>query len=528
MEIKIMRNNGVSSVNGGFVVKDMIMLESGRYNERFLRSLKIGNITQDTVDRLHEEILRTNGKMFRPGMIANLTSPPITLEPDVNRDDDRLELARGFEEKRFCFILRIEEEAVASGHKPKNYTVLGYTDRLEFSKYSKAIPDELEFFVNSILEVNGTRKNNLQLFTEQNVQSNHKELYLLRPSDVIAKHSFMNMSTGSGNRSSYHGDKVTGKTFKSSSRNSTIASNYLAKTLSGLQKTRMEAETSRLLDEHSGEDYLNHFTGLGVGRRGSGRGSEIESEYEAARTAVNDQYAEEYEFIQMLKDEARQTQRVGSFTFRQLRKMVPEIEDRITLNLIRKDLSSIRGRNGDNNDRMGDLSGEDWGYPTQEELIATEVANAFSTIALSTFIANIDIMFTLAEDETGDVEWDFAIGFEDDDGQQEGSILFLEDVEERLEEELIDKLGNTLIDSVLNAYRSFGYEIFISVQYNMNRELFVRVAIDQDEAMEFCTPIFCDSLTSSLVSNKSRTGLRLGEGVTELFKQVYRSYKKGN
>ena len=46
---------------------------------------------------------------------------------------------------------------------------------------------------------------------------------------------------------------------------------------------------------------------------------------------------------------------------------------------------------------MGDLDGEDWGYSTQEELIATEVANAFSTIALSTFIANVDIMFTLNE-----------------------------------------------------------------------------------------------------------------------------------
>ena len=125
-----------------------------------------------------------------------------------------------------------------------------------------------------------------------------------------------------------------------------------------------------------------------------------------------------------------------------------------------------------------------------------------------------------------DVSWDFSIGYEDDRGEQEGSILFLEDVDEELEEELIDKLGNTLIDSVLNAYKNFGYEIFISVQYNMNRELFIRVAIDSDEAMDFCTPIFCDSLSSSVVTNKQRTGLKLGEGVAELYKQVYRAVKE--
>ena len=520
-----MRKRGAESNNGGFVVTDVIMLESGRYNERFLRSLKLGKITYETVDRLSEELLTTNGRMFRPGVIANLTSPPITLDPEVNREDDRLELARGFETKRFCWILRIEEESAAAGHKPKRYTVLGYTDRLEFSKFSKSIPDELEFYVNSILEVNGTRKNNLQIFAEMNVQSSSKDLYLLRPSDVIAKHSFINLSTGTGNRGSYHGDRVTGKTFRASSRQNNIASNYLAKTLTGLQKTRMEADTSRVIDDSEGESYINHFMKSGRNNR-SGRGSEIEAEYEAARTAVNDQYAEEYEFIQMLKDEARNTHRVGAFTFRQLRKLVPDIEDVITLNLIRKDMTSIRGRNGDNNDRMGDLDGEDWGYSTQEELIATEVANAFSTIALSTFIANVDIMFTLNEDELDDVSWDFPIGYEDDRGEQEGSILFLEDVDEELEEELIDKLGNTLIDSVLNAYKNFGYEIFISVQYNMNRELFIRVAIDSDGAMDFCTPIFCDSLSSSVVTNKQRTGLKLGEGVAELYKQVYRAVKE--
>ncbi len=519
-----MRNRGAESINGGFVITDLIMLEGGRYNDRFLRSLKIGKIGHDTVDRLHEEILTTNGKAFRPGVIANITSPVITLDPEVNRDDDRLEIARGFEEKRFCWIMKIVEQSAAAGHVPKRYTVTGYTDRMEYSKFSKSIPDELEFYINSILEVNGSRKNNLQLFTEMNVQSSSKDLYTIRPSDVISKHSFINLTTSTRNRGSYHGDVVTGKTFKTSSRQNNIPANYLAKTLTGLQKTRMELETSRIIGEADSETYVNSFMSNG-GRRCSGRGSEIEAEYEAARISVNDNYAEEYEFIQMLKDEARNTQRVGSFSFRQLLRLVPHVEDHITLSLIRKDLTSIRGRHGDSNDRMGNMDGEDWGYSTQEELIATEVANAFSTVALSTFIANIDIMFTLNDDGMDGVEWDFAIGYEDDQGEQEGSVLFLDDVPEQLEEEFIDKLGHTMIDSVLNSYKNYGYDIFISVQYNMNRELFVRVAIDSDEAMEFCTPICCDSITSPIISNKTRTGLKLGEGITELYKEVYRSRK---
>lgn len=524
MEKEKMRNDGAQSINGGFVITDLIMLESGRYNDRFLRSLKIGKISYDTIDRLAEEILTTNGKTFRPGVIASIRSPVITLDPEVNRSDDLLEISRGFDQKRFCWIMKIEEMGAAAGHQAKRYTITGYTDRMEFSKFSRSIPDELEFYINSILEVNGSRKNNLQLFTEMNVQSSSKDLYMVRPSDVISKHAFINLSTSTRNRGSYHGDVITGKTFKTSSRQNNIPANYLAKTLTGLQKTRMELETDRLLRDRD-EDIHNSFLSSGSRRTGSGRSNEIESEYEAARLAVHDSYAEDYEFIQMLKDEARQTQRVGSFNYRQLSKLVPDIGDFITLNLVRKDLTSIRGRNGDTNDRMGDMDGEAWGYSTQEELVATEVANAFSTVALSTFIANIDIMFTLNYDEMDEMEWDFAIGYEDDRGEQEGAVLFLDDVGEELEKELIDKLGYTMIDSVLNSYRSYGYDIFISVQYNMNRELFVRVAIDSDEAQEFCTPIFCDSITSPIVSNKSRTGLNLGSGITELYKQVYRAQK---
>lgn len=526
MEIK-MRERGAMSASGGFVVTDLIMLEGGRYNERFLRSLKIGKITHNTIDRLTDELIQTNGKTFRPGSIANLSSPLITLESEIDRDRDRLEIASGFETKRFCWILKIKEVEVAAGHKPKTYTVTGYTDRLEFSKLSKSIPGNLEFYINAILEIGEKRKNNLQLFTELNTNSSTKDLYLIRPSDVIAKHAFLNISTGSNNRSSYHGDKLQGKTFKTSSRSNAIASNYAAKSLIGLHKSRMEAEVSRTFsDMGDDDDYTNSFLGRHSSRRSMGRSSEIEAEYEAARTTLNDKYAEDYEFIQLLKDEARNTHRVGSFTFRQLLKFVPDIEDYISLSLVRKDMQSIRGRNGDSNDRMGNLDGEEWGYPTQEELIATEVANAFSTIALSTFISNIDIMFTLVEDELDEVSWDFAIGYEDNHGEQEGSVMFFDEIPEELEEEFIDKLGYTMIDSVLNAYKNFGYEIFISVQYNMNREIFIRVAIDDDEAIEFCTPIFCDSITSSVISNRERSGVKLGEGITELYKQVYQGARR--
>ena len=66
-----MRTRGALSINGEFVITELYLFESGRYNERFLRSLKFGSITDGVVDRLSEEILRTGGRGFSSGAIAN-------------------------------------------------------------------------------------------------------------------------------------------------------------------------------------------------------------------------------------------------------------------------------------------------------------------------------------------------------------------------------------------------------------------------------------------------------------------------
>ena len=82
-----------------------------------------------------------------------------------------------------------------------------------------------------------------------------------------------------------------------------------------------------------------------------------------------------------------------------------------------------------------------------------------------------------------------------------------------------------MIDDVLNSYTRQGYEIMISVRYNMNREIFISVAIDTDEPYELCTPVFCDSITSPTQSNSEQRGARLGEGSVQLYQEIFRAIK---
>ena len=69
-----MRTEGAISTNGDFVVTDLYLFESGRYNERFLRSLKFGTINDDVIDRLADEINRTNGRGFSSSSISSCCS----------------------------------------------------------------------------------------------------------------------------------------------------------------------------------------------------------------------------------------------------------------------------------------------------------------------------------------------------------------------------------------------------------------------------------------------------------------------
>lgn len=521
-----MRITGAESTNGNFTVTDFYLFEGGRYNERFLRSLKMGSINDSVIDRLADEISRTNGRGFSSGSIASARTPVITLEDTVDYARDRVDLVNGWDKKHFCFIMKIVEVAPSIHHPDKTYLVSGYTDKLEYSKYAKSLPDDLEFYVNSIMETSNDRaSNNNQLFSSINAQSTGDRLYMMRPQDVLSRYSYSKVRDSQGMDSSYRSDWVRDRAIQSSSRSNNIASSYLAKTLTGIHKTRLELIGKNLVDHDDHEDLGNSIARhLGRNPRGLSRATELEDEVEAVRNTVGESSAEEYEFIRAIKNMARDTHNVGCFHLRQLKRVCPDIETVIQVNVLAKQEFSRSGlRNNHDNNRIGDMDGERFGGSSTEEIIATNVLNAFATIASSCFIMMIDIIFALRYDEDLDLyEWDSEISYEDRGRTEEGSVVFVDVVSDEMQKNLIDRLTETMIDSVLSSYTRFGYDVMVGIRYNMNREMFVTVAIDTDEPVEFCSAIFCDSLTPPVISNQERRGAKLGENVTALYNEIHK------
>lgn len=522
-----MRTTGAESTNGNFAVTDFYLFEGGRYNERFLRSLKMGSINDAVIDRLADEISRTNGRGFSSGSIAASRTPVITLEDSVDYERDRVDLINGWDKKHFCFIMKIVEAAPSIHHQDKTYLVSGYTDKMEYSKYSKSLPEDLEFYVNSILETSNERAtNNNQLFSSINAQSTDSKLYMMRPQDVLSRYSYSKVRDAQGMDSSYRSDWVRDRAIQASSRNNNIASSYLAKTLTGIHKTRLEMVGESLVGRDDDDDLGNSIARhLGRNsRRSLSRATELEDEVEAVRNTVGEDPAEEYEFIRSIKNMARDTHNVGCFRLRQLIRLCPDVESVIQVNVLAKQEFGRSGlRDNRDNSRVGDMDGERFGGSSTEEIIATNVLNAFATIASSCFIMMVDIIFALRYDEDlGRYEWDSEISYEDRGRTEEGSVVFVDIVSDEMQANLIDRLTETMIDSVLNSYSRFGYDVMVGIRYNMNREMFVTVAIDTDEPIEFCSAIFCDSLTPPVLSNQERRGAKLGENVTALYNEIHK------
>ncbi len=528
-----MRINGAPSLNEEFVISELFLFESGRYNERFLRSLKFGSMTDDVVDNLASEILRTNGRGFSASSIAKNRTPVITLDEDVNRERDRLELVRGFDSKRFCFIMKIVEEAASVHQRPKIYLVSGYTDKIDYSRFSRSLPDDLEFYVNALLEVTDEKAtNNNQLFGYANYSSVSERLHMLRPQDVISKYTFTSSNNSSGIGSSFRSDQLNGRSIETNSRQNTVTSNYLSRTLTGLHKNRMEVLGEQAFREQEEDGDNPALSLLRTGRRRGGfssvgRADELEEELERVRTVVSEDSSEEFQFLRDIRRAARQTQNAGVFTYRQLEKICPTVSDVVQISVLREDRTTRSGLIDTDHQRIGDLDGEMWGESNQEELIATNVSNAFIAIASTSFVLVVDIIFALRYDEDEErYVWDFEIGYDDDGRVENGQIVFAEQIPDNLQEELIDRLGYSMIDNVLSAYTRYGYEIMVSVRYNMNREIFISVAIDTDKVYELCTPIFCDSISSPTQTTNENRGMRLGESAVQLYQEIFKAIRR--
>lgn len=524
-----MRHNGAESLNGTFSIVELYLFESGRYNDRFLRSLKFGSITDGVVDRLSEEILRTNGRGFSSGSIANNRTPVIQLDDKVDRNRDRLEIARGFDQKRFCFIMKIIEAAASSHHGDRVYLVSGYTDKMEYSRFSKSIPDDLEFVVNSLLETTSNRSSNSsQLFGYGNAMATSDRMYMLRPQDVISKYSFTKSNHGEGVKSSFRSDHISGRSINTNSRQNTITSTYLSRTLTGLHKNRMEVMgEDAVRDRDNSSDNPAHKFLLGNrSRDNNSRAGELEDELERVRSVVSEDASDEFDFLREIRRAARSTSNAGVFTFRQLTKICPDVSNVIQVSVMREQATSRTGLFTSDDQRIGDMDGREWGESLQEEIVATNVSNAFVAACTTSFIFVIDIIFALKYDDIeGKLVWDFEIAYDDNGRDRQGSIVFAEQVSDKTELELIDRFAWVMIEDVLNAYTRYGHEMMVSVRYNMNREIFINVAIDTDKPYELCTPIFCDAITSPTQTTSESASMRLGEGAVQLYQEIFRAIK---
>lgn len=523
---------GAESTTGSFAVVDLRLFESGQYNDRYLRTLEFAPINSSTIDRLVDELSRTNGSGFSSSKIAESRSPLMELQGEVDINDDYLELKNGWDRKRFCFFCKVVEEAPSAHMPDRVYLVSGYTDRVEFSKRSRELPPDMDFYINSVLEIEMERAiNNNQVFGTANRASGAETMYSIRPQDVLSRYDFASnarryTSDGTQMSTNYRSDHITGRVATGNSRKNTLPSSYAARMLTGLHKNRMELVMEDRLGTREDDDHITPMRGLIRDSVRGARGDNLDKELERFREVVQEQSPEEYEFIQCLRGSNRGS--AGVFRFNDLIKLCPDIYDYTKVTVLDDSGRTRTGREDFSNRRVGNMDGQEWGKPILPEIIATNVANAFVMQASHSFVLLIDIVFALRYDSFEDrYVWEWEIGYEDNGRMNpEGSVLLLDEVPPDMERVLLDRLANLVIDDVLSAYSRSGFEIMVSVRYNANRETFISVAVDEDRAYELCTPLFCDSVTSPTQSRRDTHALDLGKKGNQIYQQIFKEMKR--
>lgn len=241
-----------------FRIEKMLMIETGTYNQQFLRPFKL-SLSASSMEKLTDKMKEANSGIIDSSSIMGVSTD--LLRP-VATPDAVSPIVNGWDTKRIRFMMEISY-TVAGWRKTE--VVLGYTDYCGVSFQSQAIDPEMNFIANSVVfireysitghnytsgvQVYGTQ----HLFQDPNrilkpaQMGNNLNTYLssIRPYDVMATNSILNNSGYSPEMSLYDERVLMASKVKSGNRNENIASNYLTKVLNSYYGAKARADNGQ-------------------------------------------------------------------------------------------------------------------------------------------------------------------------------------------------------------------------------------------------------------------------------------------
>lgn len=430
-----------------------VLIETGDYDNQFLRPLQTSIIDGDTIE-VFDEIRDTVG--INPYSIADISNRLIRPQGTPGVDVD---IANGWEENRLRFMMDISVGGLRYSGVRK--LVSGYTDRIDLSYTNKMAPDT-RLFINNVITLNDRQSGSstvttmadcCQLLTSTNVQTADRT-YGLTPFDVIG--GMMSIDSGIyGEEFTDYQDRrqiLNPGEMRKVDRTFNLGPKYLSTSLKAL-------ETSRL--SSGSYEYDDH------------------NYYDIAQSIVKNPNTSNDVFVKILNN-LTNFESARYITLNELEYIFPYAERDAHIFLrgaLQKEYKGPVDTRG---------VGESMRASTAEASIITTLSNAIPALLTECGLASVSLFIT-NDTDTGKFE------------------TIVQDVKSFISSSslipLIDKFTHDLELFVLSSLiQNNNVYLDVTCEVNIMGQSYYTISFDDGPDVDFFLPTFCDNLTTPMLT----------------------------
>lgn len=478
-----------------FTVNRMLMFETARYDDVYLRPYET-RFDQQISNILYEST--EGGKNFNPTSLSLAASS--FLKP-ATHTSMRANLANGFGEKRFSFMMEITMPSVGQFGGGMRYIITGYTNHLGVSTMNghMNLDPNMQMYFNNVFELRDTfiptphgQEHQVNVAGSRHILHNASSLdymqaappqYTLRPEDVMSELEYSDRMFGDQN------DVVNGTTVLSGVRMSDRANEsrptYLTKTIKSFKEASMDTDA---YDDNMG-DY-DHASGSNV--------------WSYARDKLRDKPLSSNSFLMAVLNQT-QYGMTGAVTYRELCQLLPDLDAKNEVILAGAQAKAQEVQPG---------QGEQWTSMTQETLAASIIQQMTPAIMSDSLLTRVG--FVATNDTLGGI----------DDIRVVDARGFTHGVDySKYIEYFIARLQREVLYDV-----SHGGQIKYSVEVSINlmRDSYYRISLDGGPFIYHNAPSFCDGLYSPVVSGDHHSLENMASDVSTMLTTIGSEHFAGN
>lgn len=452
-----------------FEVKRMIMIETARYDDMYLRPYQT-HFNQDISNILAEST--EFGQNITPTSLS-LASTAFLQPSSV--PVGQANIANGFGEKRFSFMMEVVDGHQSGLSGGVRYVLTGYTNHLGISQLQggQSLDPNMQFFFNNLFVLRDTvvdTPHGKEVFTNMSNSSHilHNSgaqdymtqtpiQYTLRPEDICAHLDYSaNPMMGEFRNEEIHDARATLTGVKTSDRRKEARPFYLSESIKAHQSAQYESNTYEAETDRS-------------------------SVWSGARENLRETPMSKNKFFSVLTGMTNY-RNAGFVTYSELCMMMPDMDHRadiITAGRAMQSSEYVRGQ------------GENWNGSTLETMAATlfqQLVPGIMSDCLFTTVGFFATNHTIGGVE--DIRMTEVIGFTEGLDYSQHITHFIE----RLKREIlwdVSKGGNI----------TYQVEARINLLYDSH----FRISIDGGPFTNYTAPAFCDGLFAPIISTNLHT-----------------------